>query len=306
MRIAAPTALFIASISGPVAAFDLGNGFSLIGEVELEYLTSDGDDSSLGWIDVTLGWRSQGGGAVGFGFDLAVDSTQIFDSGDDITTYWGGLVVTTGVGEFTIGAPRPVLDTLFVTPKVGGSSFFDFQLKTITGPLASTLIKLQDFDAYGVSFMGGSGDLRYGAYYGDLEGVDADILQLALSYQVGATLIQGGAEMVNTPSGDITTVLLGATHDFDRLSLGVALSNIDGDAAGFDSETVQVFGDYQITDALVIGAQVLRVDGVTDGTLYGLTGEYGFAPGGYARLGVLDSDESNSDAIFDAAVGFRF
>ncbi len=306
MRIAAFGTVLVASISGPALALDFGNGFSLTGEVELEYLTSDGDDTGLGWIDVTLGWRSQAGGAVGFGFDLTADSIQLLDTGDDFTAYWGGLVVTTGAGDFTIGAPRPVLDVLFDTPKLGGSSFFDFQLEQFTGPLATFLVRQADLNAYGVSFIGTSGNLKYGVYYGDVEGQDADIVQIAGNYQLGSTFIQGGAEVITTGSDDITTLLLGVTQDFDRFSVGAAISDISSSGAPFDGQTVKLFGDYQVTDALTLGVQVQNIDAVIDATLYGLSGEYGFGPGGYARLGVLDSDQSGSEAIFDAAVGLRF
>jgi hypothetical protein len=306
MRIAAPTALFIASISGPVAAFDLGNGFSLTGEVELEYLTSDGDDVTLGWIDVTLGWRSQGGGAIGFGADLTIDSLQQLDTGEDVTAYWGGLVITTGAGDFTIGMPRPVLDVLFDTPKLGGNSFIDFQFEQFAGPLASVLITVQEVDAYGVSFVGASGDLKYGISYNDLEDLDAEVIQVAANYQLGATLIQGGAEVITSGSDDITALVLGATHDFDRFSIGAAVTDVSSSAGGFDGQSIKVFGEYEVTDALTLGAQIQNFEQPVNGTLYGLSGEYTFGPGGYARLGVLDSDQSNDEAIFDAAVGFRF
>ena len=306
MRIAAPTAMLLASLTAPALALDLGNGFSLTGEVELEYLSSSGDDTTIGWIDATLGWRSQAGGTVGYGFDLTVDSTQLFETGDDFTAYWGGLVVTTGAGDFTIGAPRPVLDVLYDTPKLGGSSFFDLQIEQFTGPLAAFLVKQADINAYGVSFIGTSGNLTYGVYYSQVEGEDADIMQAAAAYQLGATLIQGGAEVIKFGSGEITTLMLAATHDFDRFSLGAAISDISSSGAPFDGRTVKLFGDYQVTDALVLGVQIVDVETPLSVTLVGVSGEYGFGSGGYARIGAIDSDQSGSDTIFDAAVGFRF
>jgi hypothetical protein len=306
MRISLPATLFIVGLSAPALALDFGNGFSLNGEVELEYFYSGGEDASLGWIDVTFGWRSQSGGAVGFGFDLGVDSTQLFESGDDFTAYWGGLVLTTSAGDFTIGAPRPVIDVLFQTPNVGGSNYFDLLLQQFTGPLATYIVRQTNINAYGVSFIGESGNLKYGAYYADVEGVDAEIVQIAGAYQIGATLIQGGAELINSGPEEFTTIALGVTQDFDRFSVGAAISDLSGSTATFDGRSIKLFGDYQVTDAFILGAQIENIDSAVDATLYGLTGEYGFGSGGYARLGVLESDQSNSDTILDAAVGFRF
>jgi hypothetical protein len=43
-----------------------------------------------------------------------------------------------------------------------------------------------------------------------------------------------------------------------------------------------------------------------DQTFYGLTGEYGFGAGGFAQLGAFDSENSGSDAIYSASIGYRF
>ncbi|MBA3909017.1 MAG: hypothetical protein C0524_03835 [Rhodobacter sp.] len=306
MRIAALGGLIIASISGPALAIDLGNSLSLTGEVELEYLNSDGDDTSFGFIDITLGWRSQGGGAVGFGFDLAVDSTQLLETGEDRTAYWGGFVITTGAGEFTVGAPRPVMNVLYETPKIGGNSFYDELLPQFTGPLTSVLVKTSDANAYGVSFIGESGNLKYGVYYANLENLDADVLQLAGTYRLGATLVHGGAERITDGPIDVTTLELGVTQEFDRFSLGAEIIDISSSGAPFDGQSIKLFGEYNMTDALTLGVQIQNVDSPVDATLYGLSGEYGFGSGGYARLGVLDSDQGTSEPLFDAAVGFRF
>ncbi|WP_309668184.1 porin [Tabrizicola sp.] len=307
MRVTTPAILLFASLSSPVLALDFGNGFSLNGNVELEYLASDGDDFSLGWVDATLGWRSQAGGAVGFGFDLALDGAKELESGEEFSAFWGGLVVTTAAGDFTVGAPRPVLDVLYDTPKLGGSTLYDLQIQQFSGPLASYLVKQSDVNAYGISFIGTAGDLRYGVYYSQVEGEDADIVQVAGSYRLGNTLIQGGAEVITLGSSDdITTVLLAATHDFDRFSIGAALSDISSSGAPFDGQTIKLFGDYQVTDALTLGVQIVSIDTAIDATLYGVSGEYGFGRGGYARLGAFDSDQGSDQAIFDAAVGFRF
>lgn len=292
----------------PALALDFGGGFSLTGDVELEYFTEgSGDDSTFGFVDLTLGWRSQSGGGLGFGADLALVQIEDLDGGVSGNAIWGGLVLTTGFGEFTVGNPRPLLKTMIDSPYVGGLRTFDLELSSLTGSSLETLLVFQEgVDSYGVSFMGGSDALTYGASYHALSQgpFDADVLELALTYQLGKTRIQAGAEVVDTPSFDSEKLLIGATYEADRWSAGLMISSFSQGTSDIDS--LKLWGDYSVTEALTLGAQVMSIDGSSSQTLYGITGEYGFGAGGFAELGILDSDSSGSDAIYQASVGYRF
>lgn len=305
-RSATAIAALLTGFAGPAFALDFGNGFSLGGDVELEYLTDgSGDDESFGFADVTLGWRSQGGGTVGFGFDLTANTLAILDDGDSFTAYWGGLVLTTSIGEITVGNPRPLLTTMIDTPEIGGAGVYDLEFSSVTGSTLDFVALISDPDIYGISFRGGAGALTYGVSYHSVEGPDVDAVELGANYTFGNTLIQGGVELIDTPTTSLEKVLLGATQSYDRWSVGAMLGNSSQGSETLTS--LQVFGDYDVTDALTLGAQLLAVDSEGGSeTYYGLTGEYGFGSGGFAQLGLLDNDSGSGDALYNASLGFRF
>ncbi len=305
MRLSSVSLSALAALSSPALALDFGNGFSLTGEVELEAIDFGADSDSALWVDVTLGWRSQGGAAIGFGVDLGIDGFHNIDGGDQREVFWGGLVLTTAAGDLTVGAARPVLLDLFDLPKLGGSTLVDLELRSLTGPLAKAFAVGSDEQLYGVSFRGISGDLSYAVSYHEPETAPISFLQAGVTYQIGNSLLKAGIEQVEIGGLDFTLLSLGGTHDFERFSLGLHLSEIvEGPG---DLSSVQIFGAYQITDALIVEAMVQDVDSSSASFQgYGLTGEYGFG-GGYARLGVAEVDGlGTDDTVLDAAVGFRF
>lgn len=52
---AAVAALSLGLTAPAALALDFGNGFSIVGDVELEYVTGDSDSEIFGFADVTLG-----------------------------------------------------------------------------------------------------------------------------------------------------------------------------------------------------------------------------------------------------------
>ncbi len=305
MRLSSVSLSALAAISSPALALDFGNGFSLTGEVELEAIDFGADSDSALWVDVTLGWRSQGGGAIGFGVDLGIDGFHNLDGGDQREVFWGGLVLTTAAGDLTVGAARPVLLDLFDLPKLGGSTLLDLELRSITGPFAKAIAVGSDEQLYGVSFRGASGDLSYAVSYHEPDSLPFSFLQAGMTYQIGNSLLKAGIEQLELGGLEFTLLSLGGSYDFERLSLGLHLSEVIEGPGKVTS--VQLFGTYQVTDALVVEAMVQDIDADSSQFQgFGLSGEYGFGSG-YARLGVAEVDGlGTDDTVLDAAVGFRF
>jgi hypothetical protein len=130
------TTAFAALVAGsaPALALDLGSGFTVSGDVELEYSADEiGNEGSTAFIDATLGWRSQAGGSIGFGFDLDLVGMESFGAGFSASAITGGLVLTTEFGELTVGNPRPLLSTMIDTPMIGGLRTYDVQLENLSG-----------------------------------------------------------------------------------------------------------------------------------------------------------------------------
>ena len=77
-------------------------------------------------------------------------------------------------------------------------------------------------------------------------------------------------------------------------------------AGGSDFSAPRLFGDYAVTDAPTIGAQVLNADiGGSDNTVYGVSAEYGFGSGGFAQIGAVGTGDSGGSE-YNASVGLRF
>jgi hypothetical protein len=290
----------------PVVALDFGNGFSLVGDVELEYVTSDGDDATFAIVDLTLGWRSQGGGALGFGFDLTAIAFENLDSNDGVDRLWGGLVLTTGFGDFTIGSPRPLFDTLSPAPEIGLNRAIDLELSAVEGPtLGIAALVSDDLDIYGISFRGEQGGFTYGAavHQADDED-DTRIVELVGSYSFGAPRVYGGVELID---GDfsIDRLLFGGVYETDVWSVGAEFGRVS--FFGDSIDIVQIFGDYEVIDGLTIGGQFKQISvGPDEAQIFGLSGEYSFGTGGFAHLGVTSVNDIFDQDFVNASVGFRF
>jgi hypothetical protein len=304
------TTAFAALVAGsvPALALDLGSGFTVSGDVELEYSADEiGNEGSTAFIDATLGWRSQAGGSIGFGFVLDLVGMESFGAGFSASAITGGLVLTTEFGEFTVGNPRPLLSTMIDTPMIGGLRTYDVQLENLSGSTLEFLnLTTDEVDIYGASFKGSAGAITYGISYHTVEEIDGSrIVELAATYQLGKALIQAGMEAVDiNPIGEIDKHFLGATYVEDRWSAGLMLTFFEQSAVKI--RTTRLFGDYEVSDAFKVGAQALNFEiGGTSGTSYGLTGEYGFGSGGFAELGSLFSS-GGDDAIYQVSIGYRF
>jgi hypothetical protein len=306
MRSAAFLAFLLASTSTPALALDFGNGFSLTGEVEFEYADISGSDSETYFIgDVTLGWRAGEAGALGFGFDFAVDTAYLFSESEDFTAYWGGLVLTTGFGEFTVGAARPVLDTVYQFPDVGTNGLIGVELGFVNGSIMAFYPKIADRVATGVSLAGSSGAFGYGVSVHKLDagGATLDGSQIALTYSLGDTMLMGGVEAVSVSGGNnLSTVQFGVVYDKGPLELGVELKHIDNGPS--TTRLSRLHAGYDVTDAITVSGDIARISGSGSGTdIWGLGAEYRFGNGGFLEVGTTSIE--NTD-IWDLGLGFRF
>ena len=293
-------------LSGPAQAFDLGGGLSFGGEIKLEHVSDGTESESFIASDVTLGWRSAADGGLGFGFDLTADSLYLISESEDVTAYWGGLVLTTGFGDVTIGAARPVTETIYSFPSFGTSRLTDFRLLAAKGSYISFLTILSDDITPGVSLEGSSGALSYGVSLHELDSPGGNIRssQIALGYAMANTTILGGFEVLSIPGGNsASSWRLGVVHEMDALTLGAEINVLEGDLNGSDT-FVRLHGAYDITEALTVSADVGRVDvsGVTD-TVWALGAEYRFGNGGFIQAGTTSLDD---DEIWDVGIGLRF
>ena len=294
-RLLVPALVALTAI--PAAAQD-ANGLSFGGEVKLEYL--DAGPSHL-WAfdgDVAASWRS--GGLLGF--DASVDTTYLDGdgSGEDLTNIWAALVLSTGAGEFAVGAPRPLVDTLGVMPKFSSSRVLDLETSFLRGPITTLASASDNGVTPGVTWKQSSGNLTYGAGYHHLnDGDNVDILEGIMRYQAGATTLFISGEFAETEGPNVTVLQIGGLHDADRFDLGAALSQFD---AGDTRHSLRLYGSFDVMQSLTLRGDALLIQDASD--VYSLSATYGmenglFIEGGGSKIG-------GSDEIYDIGVGFKF
>ncbi len=289
---------FVALTALPAAAQDGGNGLSFGGEVKLEYL--DAGSSHL-WAfdgDVAASWRS--GGLLGF--DASVDTTYLDSdgSGDDLTNIWAALVLSTGAGEFAVGAPRPLVDTLGVMPKFSSSRVLDLETSILRGPITTIASASDNGITPGITWKQDTGNLTFGAGYHHLnDGDNVEILEGIMRYQTGATTFFITGEFAETEGPNATLMQIGALHDADRFAFGAALSQLDLTDA---TRSLRLYGSFDVMPSLTLRGDAMMIQDASD--IYSLSATYGmdnglFIEGGGSKIG-------GSDEIYDIGVGFKF
>ncbi|MES2541116.1 MAG: hypothetical protein V4583_11115 [Pseudomonadota bacterium] len=284
----------VAAFALPATAQDAGNGLTFGGDVKLEYLNSGSDDDFALDGDIGMNWRS--GGLLGF--DAALDTTRL-DDGTDFTNIWAALVLSTGAGEFAVGAPRPLSDTERVMPRFSSSRLFDLGASVLTGPVTS-LISSQDRGMTpGITWKQEAGSLTFGAGYHHMNDANVDVAEAMMRYQTGATSFFISGEFATAPGSDLSLMQIGAFHDADRFAIGAALSQFD---AGDTIHTVRLHGSVDVMSALTLRGDMLLVQDASD--VYSISATYNLDSGIYVEGG--GTKAVGSDEMFDIGVGYKF
>jgi len=291
IRILVPALVALASL--PVAAQDAGNGLSFGGEVKLEY-----DDSKSGdWVfdgDVGLAWRS--GGVLGF--DASIDTTYV-DDGTDLTNVWAALVLSTGAGEFALGAPRPLVDSMDPMPRFSTSRLVDLGLSRFMGPMTSFASTLDNGMTPGITYRQSSGNLTFGAGYHHLNDENIDVAEGVMQYATGATTYFISGEFATAPGNDVSLMQIGAFHDADRYELGAAFAQYD---AGDAFNSLRLYGSYDVMSALTLRGDMLLLEDASD--IYSLSATYAMPNGLFIEGGGTALDDSTE--IYDIGIGYKF
>lgn len=278
----------------PAFAQDASNGLSFGGEVKLEYL----DAGSGIWAfdgDVGMSWRS--GGLLGF--DAALDTTYL-DDGSDFTNLWGALVLSTGAGEFAVGAPRPLVETMRVMPRFSSSRVVDLETSFLLGPITAIASASDSGVTPGVTWKQDTGNLTFGAGYHHLnDGGNVDIVEGVMRYESGATTFFISGEFANVPGTNVSLMQIGAFHDADRFDLGAALAQLDTTGK---TNTLRLYGSFDVMQSLALRGDMLMVQDSAD--IYSLSATYSLSNGLFVEGG--GTKANGSEEIYDIGVGFKF
>jgi hypothetical protein len=291
-RLLFPAILALSSL--PAAAQEAGTGLSFGGEVKLEYLNANSDLWAFDG-DVGISWRS--GGLLGF--DASVDTTYL-DDGSDLTNVWGALVLSTGAGEFAVGAPRPIVDSLDPMPKFSSSRVLDLETSFLRGPITSLASAVDNGLTPGITWKQDSGSLTFGAGYHHLnDGNNIDILEGAMRYQTGATTFFITGEFAETEGPNVTLLQIGAFHDADRFDLGAAFSQLD---TSDTTHSLRLYGSVDVMQSLTLRGDALMIQDASD--IYSLSATYSMESGLFVEGG--GSKVTGGTEIYDIGVGFKF
>lgn len=294
-RLLVPALVALTAI--PAAAQD-ANGLSFGGEVKLEYL--DAGPSHL-WAfdgDVAASWRS--GGLLGF--DASVDTTYLDGdgTGDDLTNIWAALVLSTGAGEFAVGAPRPLVDSLAVMPKFSSSRVLDLETGFLRGPITSIASAADNGVTPGVTWKQETGNLTFGAGYHHLnDGDNVDILEGIMRYQSGAMTLFISGEFAEVEGPNLTLLQIGGLHDAERFDLGATFAQLD---TSDTARSLRLYGSFDVMSSLTLRGDALLIQHASD--IYSLSATYSMDSGLFVEGG--GSKITGSDEIFDIGVGFKF
>ncbi|MBK6466821.1 MAG: hypothetical protein IPF96_08115 [Rhodobacter sp.] len=294
--VASAALVALSGLPTAATAFDLGGGLVATGEVKLEYTDSSNNNTAAAIGDITLAWRS---GSV-LGFDAALDSIWL-DDGNDFTNLWAAVVLSTSFGDFAVGAPRPVTETLKVMPNISSSRLIDIEFGSLTASLTAFTSYFDNGMTPGLAFTSTAGNLRYGLSYHQIDdGVStADLVTGAMVFSGGQTTYFIMGEAASEGSDDVVTLQIGALHQADRYALGANLAHVEFSTGNMSAG--RLYGSYSLTPALSVKGDYLAITDSDD--LLSLSAEYRFGQNGFVEGGVSVFGDVE---VFDIGVGLKF
>lgn len=285
---------FVALFALPATAQDAANGLTFGGEVKLEYLDGGADEAFALDADIGMSWRS---GQL-LGFDAALDTTRL-DDGSDLTNIWAALVLSTGAGEFAVGAPRPLSETERVMPRFSSSRVLDLDSSFLRGSFTGLISAVDRGMTPGVTWKQGAGNLTFGAGYHHMNDQNVDVAEAMMRYQAGSTSFFITGEFATAPGPDVSLMQIGAFHDAERFDIGAALAQFD---AADTRHTLRFYGSIDVMSSLTLRGDMLMVQDASD--IYSISATYSMDNGLFVEGG--GTKVMGSDELFDIGVGYKF
>ncbi len=272
-------------------------GMNISGDVEVEYLTSDGSDATVLFGNVDLSFGPASGGA-GLGFDAGLYAIDTDNSSGE-SAIFAALTYRTGYGKFSFGIPRSAASTYSRMPAIGGVRLIEVSLDSITRGMVERVYLLGDDTPYGLRYDGDYGALKAAASYHRFSDIDADIYAVAVSYDGGAFFANGAYEAVDVAGTSTQTSLhaeIGAEADLYEAGIGYTKGS------NFVPDAFMAWATYRPMTQLDVTASIVDPD--TAAAIYGLSGSYTLWNAAYVQAGVLDT--SGTDPIWDLSLGYKF
>ncbi|MCK4713040.1 MAG: hypothetical protein KAT26_09195 [Marinosulfonomonas sp.] len=307
--------VFGASLLAATSAFAqssvIGDRFYIIGYGELGHFDAGSFDDDLYRIDIDMGLAPpSGANGLGLGFSLGIDAFG--SSGFDASALYPAVELGTGIGKFSFGVPRSVLDRGYLSEhKFANNSFVDVEIRTLEASVLGAHYLDSDDSVWGLRYDGSFGDTKVGASYHfiDSTGSDAEAFALAASHTFESAgsmadfMVYGGVEHLVAGSSDFTSYRIGVEGYWDRMTAGLSYTD-QGASSSLSFTTVYV--DYKAMDNLTLTGSLGRIESGSGQNIYGLGVQYDFLKGAYAKASFVDTDSSGSDPFVEVMVGWKF
>ncbi|MBD3677689.1 MAG: hypothetical protein HUJ27_04715 [Rhodobacteraceae bacterium] len=285
------------------AQSSMGN-FYYSGKAELEFLLTNTTEDSVLMTNLDFGLApGSARSSIGFGLDFGLDILTRNGNVDEAIYAAGS--IDTDFGRFSIGIPRPVIDTYVNMPAIGGTE--GLAPGTISPFQMSSASYRYQFDGdlpLGARYDGDMGGVLVAASYHYLEGPDVGVLDLLGQVDMNAITLTGALEFVDLgAAGEDLNVMLSAEADMGTFRGGVLLSDVQDLAIPASAltgyATISPMRDLDLTASLIAIEQ-----GTNNITGYGLSAEYQFMPVAYGQVGIADFD--GQEAVLDLSIGAKF
>ncbi len=295
------TGLLPAAILGAIAPMAVNAqslpGMTISGDVEAEYLTSDGSDVTVLYGNVDLGFGPSAG-ATGLGFDAGLYAIDT-DTSSSESAVFAALTYRTSYGKFSFGIPRSAASSYSRMPAVGGVKLFEVSVDSVTKGTAEQVYLLSDDTPYGLRYDGDYGALKAATSYHRFPDLDADVYAIAVSYDAGAFFANGAYEAVDSAGTSTQSSLhaeIGAEADLYEAGIGYTKGS------NFVPDAFMAWATYRPMSKLDVTASIVDTD--ASDAIYGLSGSYTLWNTAYVQAGVLDT--SGADPILDFSLGYKF
>ena len=289
----------------------VGERYYITGYGEFGNYDSGTSDSVFYRLDIDMGLKPlPGNNGFGIGFSLGVDAYG--ESGDDANALYPAIELGTGIGKFSVGVPRSVLDRgYFPGRKFANNTSVDLELRHLEASFVGAFYLRNSDPVYGLRYDGSFGNTKVGAsyHYLDLSGGSADAYALAVNHTFAGPssmvdfMLYGGVEYLSSGSGNSTKYRIGAEGNWEKITAGISYANLDTSP---NTQLVTAYLDYMILDNLTVTGSYGRIDTTSAISVYGVGVQYDFFRNAYLKASVLDTDASGSDPFYEVALGWKF
>jgi len=281
------------------AAEEAPRGVSATGELAYEYLSLDSgsgsDTESLVFGDIDLSF-APGAISGGIGFDFGLYGVDIADLSE--IAFFATISYDTGSGVIRVGAPRGAMKSFSRMPDIGGNHLAAVEFRTLFQGAVDLLSLLSDDQQYGLRYDGQFGGVDVGASYHRFgSDLDADVIDLGASYEMGDYFVAGGAEFISSGDEDAHIVHVEGGLQGDAYEAGLGLTS----SSDFLEDAAMAWFTYSALPNTDLTASVITGD---DFTAWGLSAEWRFLRHSFIRGGVLDTDSDST--LWSASVGLKF